>query len=144
MDDVAKVLLGALLSLVAGFFSEEIKKRRRLWAAARVLLYELQRIFRSVDPRDPREILSSKSLQVAIDEYRVALFAVDSAKFNDHWPIYRDLMELLDSDMDDDQKVTNLSLHVRRLLGALLGSEQLGAAEQFGVPETGSPVTFGD
>jgi hypothetical protein len=78
----------------------------------------------------------------AMDEYKTGLFAVDRIKFEEHWEIYKDLIELLDSDKADDHKQTLLVLDIRRRLGELLGSEQMGAAERLGVPETGSSVTF--
>lgn len=142
MDDIAKIFLGALISIVVTFLSEELKKRRRLWASARVLLHELQRAYNSAGQRGPDEILNSKGFLAAVDEYRAALFAVDSAAFERHFPVYAKLTELLDSDLAPDHKETLLVLDIRRRLGALLGHEKPGAAELIGVPETGSPVSY--
>jgi hypothetical protein len=143
MDDILKILLGALLSIDGGFLAEEAKKRRRLWSAARVLLHEFQRLWESADHRDPGVVEKSKSLWAAIESYKLALFEVDRAKFEEHWAVYRDLIRLLDSDREASHKQTLLLLDARRRLGALLGAEQLGAAELLGVPESGSPVSYG-
>jgi len=143
MDDIAKVLLGALLSIAGGFLSEEVKKRRKLWATSRSLLYELQRLWESTEHISPEESLAMASLKTTLDEYKQALFVVDRSKFEEHWGIYRDLMRILDSDRSPSHKQTLLVLDIRRRLAALLGIEQQGSAELLGVPETGSPVRSG-
>jgi len=143
MDDILKILAGALLSIAGGFLAEEAKKRRRLSSSARILLHELQRIWESADHRDSKVVETSESLKAAIDSYKMALFEVDRIKFDEHWPVYRDLIRLLDSDRDTSHKQTLLLLDARRRLAALIGAEQPGTAEMLGVPETGSPVSYG-
>jgi hypothetical protein len=144
-------LLGALLSIVGGFLAEEWGKRRRLWVASRLLLHELQRFTEAIDAKDPEEVEvneteefeATPSLRSAIDEYKVALFAVDRWKFEKHWPVFRDLVRLLDSTRSPSEKELLLILDSRRRLAQLLGTETPGSAKVLGVSETGSPVSYG-
>lgn len=141
MDDILKVLLGAALSIAGGFLSEEAKKRRRLWAAARLLLHEMQLLFEA-NIEDLLDIPDAKAaLAGAVAEYKLALFSVDRVKFEEHWQIYRDLARLLNSAEREDRKYMVVVIDVRRRLAALLGAEQPGSAELLGVRESGPPTS---
>jgi uncharacterized membrane protein YgaE (UPF0421/DUF939 family) len=143
MSQPANILLGAVLaivvSLLAGALSEEYKNQRRLWATARILLYELQRIWEWPEERMDRDL---SSLLPVLEDYKLALFAVSRRKFEEHWENYRDLMRYLDSDREERHKMTLVLLDTRRRLSASLGWEEPGAGEILGVPETGSPVSW--
>jgi hypothetical protein len=141
IPDFLKVLFGAALSIGGGFLSDELKKRRRVKSAARVLLLELQRIYQNLETRPLSEPDVCSSLNAAATEYKQALFAVDRITFSEHWAILRELIDALDG--DPAKRETLLVLGVRRSLAKLLGERDPGSAKELGVPEDGSPISHG-
>jgi hypothetical protein len=113
------LLLGAALAILSGTAQEQIKNRRRLQATARVLLHEIGRLFRYFDRRDLDDSEVRQRLDTAVTDYKDALFSVDAITFSEHYPLYLQLVDAVES-QNTFLKEAPLILEVRPKLAQLL------------------------
>lgn len=119
MSSALLVVLGAVLAVIGGLVREEIKVRRRLRGATRLLIHEIERLFEWLEDKGIDDDEVRGRLHRAIEQYKAALFDVDRVTFHEHLSVYEKLVNAWEAP-GDFRKEVQLILKVKPDLERLM------------------------